>query len=125
MGELPYFSLDVVNFQDVAGIAGAVLAHYVDTNTEYIFDNFIWGGDTSYSLITIPEAIEALKSHQEFMDKEKDDYIIEGIKVIIETLEALPKLTLINLGGDEKHDHEQAKTILFATSVGGKIIVKK
>ena len=122
MGAFPYFSLDVVNFEDVAG---AVSAHHVATHMADIFDDFTWG-DTSYALITVPEAIEALQSHQESMgNKEEDSHIVDGIKVIIEALEALLKLTLVNLGGDEKHDHEKAKTNLFATSVGGKIVVKK
>jgi hypothetical protein len=121
MAAFPYFSLDVVNFEDVAG---AVSAHHVALVVSDIFDGFTWG-DTSYALITVPEAVEALESYKGSRDKGKDDHIIDGITAIVEALEAIPKLTLVNLGGDEKHEYEQAKSRLFATSVDGKIVVKK
>jgi hypothetical protein len=128
MAALPYFSLDVVNFEDVAS---STFAEHVAVESGDIFDQFTWG-DTSYALITASEAVNALRRYKESVSTSKaevaadeQESMIDGIDAVIETLEALPAFTMINLGGGSKQDHEKAKDDLFVTTADGKIVVKK
>ncbi len=118
MPTLPYFSLDVVNFHD---IAEAAKAPHVGARASVIFDDFTWG-DASYTLITAAQAIEAMKVERSLDENEQDDDL-DAVNAIIEVLETLPPNTMVNLEGNTLEEHEKAKSPLSVGLVDGKLVV--